>query len=81
MAEKVAHDVNGLHFSVGNPASLAATIHRAATSPGLWERLQAGIPAVRDMDDHVATLAEIYRTLIAQRASATSGAGAPVLAG
>jgi glycosyltransferase involved in cell wall biosynthesis len=70
MAEKVTHEVNGLHFNVGNPASLAATIHRAATTPGLWERLQAGIPPVPDIGQHVATLSEIYRTLIERRASA-----------
>jgi glycosyltransferase involved in cell wall biosynthesis len=81
MAEKVTHEVNGLHFSVRNAASLAATIQRAATTPGLWERLQAGIPAVPSMDDHVATLSEIYRTLMAERANADAGAASPVLAG
>src|SRR6185436_12596375 len=39
MAEKVTDGVNGLHFRRGDPASLAATIRRAATSPGLWETL------------------------------------------
>jgi glycosyltransferase involved in cell wall biosynthesis len=78
MAEKVIHEVNGLHFSVGDAASLAATIQRAATTPELWDRLQAGLPPVRDMDDHVAALSEIYRTLIEQRAGA--GAAPPLLA-
>jgi hypothetical protein len=80
MAEKVADDVNGLHFRVGSPASLAETIQRAATTPGLWERLQAGIPQVRDIGDHVGALSDIYRTLIERRA-ADAEAAAPVLAG
>ena len=43
MAEKVADGVDGLHFERGNPASLADTIERAITTPGLWDRLRAGI--------------------------------------
>jgi glycosyltransferase involved in cell wall biosynthesis len=44
MAERVGHDVNGLHFAVGDPRALAAAIHRASTEPGLWERLSAAAP-------------------------------------
>jgi glycosyltransferase involved in cell wall biosynthesis len=79
MAENVAHEVNGLHFNVANPASLAAAMQHAATTPGLWERLQAGIPPVSDIGDHVATLSEIYQTLIEKRATAPAGATSPVL--
>ena len=43
MAEKVSDGVDGLHFSVGNAASLARRIEEAATTPGLWERLCAGV--------------------------------------
>jgi glycosyltransferase involved in cell wall biosynthesis len=81
MAESVTSEVNGLHFNVGNPASLAAVMQRAATTPGLWEQLVAGIPPVTDIGDHVATLAEIYRTLIERRAAPPEGATSPVLAG
>ena len=81
MAESVNGEVNGLQFHVGNPASLAAVMHRAATTPGLWERLQAGIPPVTDIGDHVATLSEIYGTLIERRATPPEGATSPVLAG
>jgi glycosyltransferase involved in cell wall biosynthesis len=80
MAENVSNEVNGLHFHVGNPASLAAVMHRAAATPGLWERLQAGIPPVTDIGDHVGALSEIYRTLIEQRAAA-AGATSPTLVG
>src|SRR3989449_4054162 len=44
MAEKVADGVNGLHFRTRDSADLAATIRRAVTTPGLWEKLRGGIP-------------------------------------
>jgi glycosyltransferase involved in cell wall biosynthesis len=68
MAEKVAHDVNGLHFRVGSPESLAETLATAASRPDLWERLVAGVPPVHTMDDHVPALESIYRRLIGSRA-------------
>jgi glycosyltransferase involved in cell wall biosynthesis len=44
MAERVTHEVDGLHFEMGDPASLAATIRRACTEDGLWERLHVAVP-------------------------------------
>jgi len=44
MAERVTHEADGLHFEMGDPASLAATIRRACTEDGLWERLRAAVP-------------------------------------
>lgn len=44
MAEKVAHDVSGLHFRARDPVDLAQTLRRAATEPGLWERLAGRLP-------------------------------------
>jgi glycosyltransferase involved in cell wall biosynthesis len=64
MAEKVTHGVNGLHFRVGNPASLAATILEAVSSPGLWEQLSGAIPDIYRMEDHVAAVGAIYRALL-----------------
>ena len=81
MAEMVTNGVNGLHFHVGNPASLAAVMHQAATTPGLWEQLQTGIPPVMDIGHHAATLAEIYRELIERRAAPPEDAMPPVLVG
>ena len=64
MAEKVTDGVNGLHFRVGDPAEpCAETIRAASTTPGLWERLQAGIPGIFTMSDHVANLTRIYDEL------------------
>jgi glycosyltransferase involved in cell wall biosynthesis len=63
MAEKVSDGVNGLHFRVGDPESLAATIRRAVTTPGLWEHLREGIPPVHSMADHAAVLTSAYEPL------------------
>jgi len=44
MAERIEDNVNGLHFQVSDPRSLAQVIKRAATETGLWERLSAAAP-------------------------------------
>jgi glycosyltransferase involved in cell wall biosynthesis len=75
MAEHVAHHVNGLHFRVGDPGSLAETIESAATRPELWKELRAGIPHVRSVDEHVRSLEALYRESI-ERRRAGSGNGA-----
>jgi glycosyltransferase involved in cell wall biosynthesis len=69
MAEKVAHERNGLHFRAGDPESLAATIRRAVGTPGLWERLVGGIEPVHAMSEHLAVLAGAYERLIEQRSA------------
>jgi glycosyltransferase involved in cell wall biosynthesis len=43
MAEKVQHEVEGLHFEVGNSNSLANAMIRAIKEKGLWQKLQAKI--------------------------------------
>jgi glycosyltransferase involved in cell wall biosynthesis len=73
MAEKVTNGVNGLHFNVGDPRSLADTMRRAMTTPGLWEHLRAGIPEVNTMEAHVARITGLYRELMEARASAAAG--------
>jgi glycosyltransferase involved in cell wall biosynthesis len=67
MAEKVVDGVSGLHFRVGDPESLAATIRRAVTTPGLWERLREGIPPIHPMAGHAATLTAAYESLLTSR--------------
>jgi glycosyltransferase involved in cell wall biosynthesis len=67
MAEKVTDGVNGLQFRVGDPDSLAATIRRAVATPGLWERLRDGIPAMHSMSEHAGVLTDAYRSLLARR--------------
>lgn len=60
MAEKVTHDVDGLHFQCGNPADIADTIERAATESDLWERLVNGIRPVFAVSDSVAEHQQFY---------------------
>jgi len=69
LAEKVEDEVSGLHFRAGDPASLAATLRRAVTTPGLWERLRHGIPTMRSIDQDVAVLIDLYQKLMGGRRS------------
>jgi glycosyltransferase involved in cell wall biosynthesis len=73
MAEKVEDGVNGLHFRAGDATSLAATITKAAETPGLWERLRSGIEPIYPMQAHVETLSGLYRDLLAKRVIAHAG--------
>jgi glycosyltransferase involved in cell wall biosynthesis len=68
MAEKVRDGVDGLHFRAGDAASLADAIRRAATEPGLWERLRGGIRKVHPMERHVNALRRIYGDIFERRA-------------
>jgi glycosyltransferase involved in cell wall biosynthesis len=79
MAEKVADGINGLHFDPGNAANLAATIDRAVTTPGLWEKLQAGIPQTYDIGEQVGAMEQMYGQLL-QCAAARACASAEVMA-
>ena len=66
MAEKVGHGENGLHFRVHDPADLAHAIQLAVSTPGLWERLRAGIKEVHSMDRHIRVLTDVYAALLAR---------------
>ena len=68
MAEKVTHGVDGLHFRAGDPRSLADTIERAVGTPGLWDRLRAGIGEVHPVASHVTNLADLYDDVVAAHA-------------
>jgi len=50
MAEKVRDNVDGLHFRVNDPLSLADTLLRASRNAQLWERLRGSIPPVFPID-------------------------------
>jgi glycosyltransferase involved in cell wall biosynthesis len=69
MAEKVTDGVNGLHFRAGDPLSLAETIRKAATTPGLWDHLRKGIPEIYRIEDSVAKLTGIYDSLLTKTAA------------
>jgi glycosyltransferase involved in cell wall biosynthesis len=72
MAEKVRDGVDGMHFRVGNASSLASVLERGITTPGLWERLRDGSTGVYGMDDHIASLRQLYGELQEQRATLTA---------
>lgn len=44
MKERVADDVDGLHFAMGSPRALAEVMRRACTEPGLWQRMHDALP-------------------------------------
>jgi glycosyltransferase involved in cell wall biosynthesis len=67
MAEKVRDGIDGLHFSRGDTEALARTIKRAATTPGLWQKLRAEAPPIYDMKDHLSSLGASYRDTMAAR--------------
>jgi glycosyltransferase involved in cell wall biosynthesis len=67
MAEKVSDGVNGIHFQVGDVADLARRMADAATSPGLHERLVAGIPPVLTTDEVGRKHAALYARLLDRR--------------
>lgn len=54
MAEKVRHNVDGLHFRARDPAALASTLEQALDDPALWPRLRAGIRPPPDIRTQVA---------------------------
>ena len=75
MAEKVTHDVDGLHFQAGNPADIADTIERAVTEKGLWDRLESGIRPVFKVQDSVAEHERLYADIPGARAAIRAEAG------
>ena len=60
MAERVSHEVDGLHFEIGSEAGLAEALRRAVTEAGLWERLAANIPQPPRRDDMVKGFRALY---------------------
>ena len=60
MKERIRHEVDGLHFNVGDARSLAETIQRAATEDGLWDALSAGIRRPNSREEMTEEFLEIY---------------------
>jgi glycosyltransferase involved in cell wall biosynthesis len=59
-AERITHDVDGLHFQMGDHRALASAMRRACTEEGLWERLAAALPAPPLRDTMVEQFYQIY---------------------
>ncbi|SPM26543.1 glycosyltransferase, partial [Mycobacterium terramassiliense] len=60
MAERVIDDVDGIHFTRGDPDALAAAILRGSTETGLWERLSSAIPEPPSLAAMVAGFLDVY---------------------
>lgn len=67
MAERVADDVDGLHFEMGNPHALAAAIRRACTEDGLWQRLHDALPAPPSCAEMVEGYRALYDAPVSRR--------------
>lgn len=72
MAEAVRDGVDGLHVRPNDPADLARVMIRAMTEPGLWERLSAGIPAVRPTEEAASLHLALYGELLTSASTTTS---------
>jgi glycosyltransferase involved in cell wall biosynthesis len=66
MAEMVTDGVDGLLFRAGDPRHLAEVITQAVSTPGLWDRLHAGIRPVHAIDEHAARLGTLYDELLGE---------------
>jgi len=74
MAEKVRHNVNGLHFRAGSAESLVDRMVEALRNREVWDRLRARIPQpishIAAAEQHLA----LYRELMAKRSLGTQKA-------
>jgi glycosyltransferase involved in cell wall biosynthesis len=59
-AERITHGHDGLLFEVADARALAATMRRAATEAGLWDRLAAGITTPMSRTEMVRRFHAIY---------------------
>ncbi len=60
LAERVTDDVDGIHFTRGDPDALAAVMRRASTETGLWERLSGATPEPPSLAAMVAGFLDVY---------------------
>jgi glycosyltransferase involved in cell wall biosynthesis len=60
MAERVTDEVDGLHFEMGDAASLARAMKRAATEKGLWAKLVSQLPSPPARSAMVEGFAAVY---------------------
>jgi glycosyltransferase involved in cell wall biosynthesis len=72
MAELVADNVTGLHAPRADPRGWAATMARAITEPGLFDKLAMRIDAPRDTAMLAAEHLALYRALLAARPRAAA---------
>lgn len=64
LAEKVRHEVDGLLFPPGDVVALRQALQRLVDEPDLLPRLRRNIPSFVEIEDHLAELDNIYRSVI-----------------
>lgn len=64
MAEMVQDGVNGLHARLGDGGDLARVMVRAASEPGLWQRLAAAAPRVPTVRESLDRHLYLYAALL-----------------
>jgi glycosyltransferase involved in cell wall biosynthesis len=67
MREAVLDEVNGLLFERDSAGDLARQLRRLITEPALLERLAAGIPEVKTIEEESGELEGIYSDLVQKR--------------
>ncbi len=67
MAEAVRDGIDGVHVRAGDPDAWAAAVHRAATDPGLWEKLASGVDRPRTIAETADHYFALFRELIGAR--------------
>ncbi len=73
-ADLVADGTNGLLYEAFSVADLAAALRRLREEPGLLDRLAAGVPAVKSIDQDARDWEERYRRLAPAREAAREAA-------
>jgi glycosyltransferase involved in cell wall biosynthesis len=69
-ADLVADGTNGLLYEAFSAADLAAALRRLLDEAGLLDRLAAGVPAVKSIDQDAGEWEERYRRLVLPRREA-----------
>jgi glycosyltransferase involved in cell wall biosynthesis len=64
----VSHEQNGLLFERGNATDLANQLRRFTTDESLRRQLAAGIQPVKKIDQEMAELEQVYRSIVPVRA-------------
>lgn len=67
MAEKIAHGKNGLHFTAGSAASLAAVMHRAITEKNVWNQLTKQPARVTTLAECALAHHQLYQSLVKEK--------------
>ncbi len=64
MAELVEHEKSGLVFTLNDVQDLYQQLARMVTEPGLVDKLRAGIPHVKTIEEEMQELSAVYTDLI-----------------